>query len=48
MARKVFFSFRYDRDVELIQLCSVYEWVGDDGWGNMPLWIEATAKTVGR
>ena len=30
------------------QLYKSYDWVQDDGYANMPTWIEAAAKAVGR
>ncbi|MBL8277655.1 MAG: TIR domain-containing protein [Pelomonas sp.] len=35
-------------DVPFTQLYKTYSWVGDDGYRNMPAWIEAAAKAAGR
>lgn len=39
---------RDGRDVRLSALYRTYDWVRDDGYKNMPAWIEAAAKTAGR
>jgi Thoeris protein ThsB, TIR-like domain len=36
------------RDVPFTQLYKTYDWVLDDGYTNMPSWIEAAAKAAGR
>jgi hypothetical protein len=36
------------RDVPFSQLYKTYDWVLDDGYTNMPSWIEAAAKAAGR
>ena len=36
------------RKVPLSQVYKTYDWVRDDGYKNMPNWIEAAAKAVGR
>ncbi len=36
------------REVSLSSLCKSYDWVNDNGYANMPTWIEAAAKAVGR
>jgi hypothetical protein len=35
-------------DVPFTQLYSTYAWVKDNGYANMPAWIEAAAKAAGR
>lgn len=37
-----------DKKVPLSQLYRTYDWVRDDGYNNMPAWIEAAAKSAGR
>lgn len=39
---------RNGRDVPFDQIYSTYDWVRDDGYQNMPAWIEAAAKAAGR
>lgn len=34
--------------VPMSRVYSTYDWVRDDGYANMPAWIEAAAKAVGR
>jgi hypothetical protein len=42
-------TFTYGpRDIPLTQLYSTYDWVLDDGYTNMPRWIETAARAVGR
>lgn len=36
------------RDVPFSSLYRTYDWVRDDGYNNMPSWIEAAAKAAGR
>ena len=36
------------REVALSSLYKSYDWVRDDGYANMPTWIEAAAKAAGR
>ncbi len=36
------------RDVPLSNLYKSYDWVRDNGYANMPTWIEAAAKAAGR
>lgn len=36
------------RDVPLSSLYNSYDWVRDNGYANMPIWIEAAAKAAGR
>lgn len=36
------------RDVPLSSLYKTYDWVHDNGYENMPSWIEAAAKAAGR
>jgi hypothetical protein len=36
------------RDVPLSSLYKSYDWVRDNGYANMPSWIEAAAKAAGR
>lgn len=35
-------------DVSLGQIYKTYDWVRDNGYANMPTWIEAAAKAAGR
>ncbi len=35
-------------DVPFTQLYRTYSWVNDNGYANMPAWIEAAAKAAGR
>lgn len=37
-----------NQPVPLSSLYKSYDWVNDDGYKNMPAWIEAAAKTAGR
>jgi len=37
-----------NRKIPLSQLYKTYDWVRDDGYKNMPTWIEAAAKAAGR
>lgn len=39
---------RGGQKVSFSTLYKTYEWVGDDGYTNMPSWIEAAAKAAGR
>jgi len=39
---------RNGRQVDFDELYATYDWVTDDGFRNMPAWIEAAAKAVGR
>ena len=36
------------RDVRLSSLYGEYDWVRDNGYANMPAWIETAAKAAGR
>ncbi len=36
------------RNVKLSSVYKTYDWVNNDGYTNMPSWIEAAAKAVGR
>lgn len=36
------------RDVPFTALYRTYDWVRDDGYANMPLWIEEAARAAGR
>ncbi len=36
------------RDVPLSNLYKTYDWICDNGYANMPSWIEAAAKAAGR
>jgi hypothetical protein len=36
------------RNVAFTSLYRTYDWVNDNGYANMPAWIEAAAKAVGR
>lgn len=36
------------QDVPLSRLYKTYDWVQDDGYSNMPSWIEAAAQAAGR
>jgi hypothetical protein len=35
-------------DVSFDRIYRTYDWVGDNGYQNLPAWIEAAAKTAGR
>lgn len=37
-----------DRKLPLTSLYKTYDWVRDNGYANMPSWIEAAAKAAGR
>jgi len=39
---------RNGKNVPFNQIYSTYDWVNDDGYQNMPSWIEAAAKATGR
>lgn len=39
---------RGGRKVPFSSLYKTYDWVDDDGYNNMPTWIEAAAKAAGR
>lgn len=42
-------TFTYGpRDIPLTQLYGTYDWVLDDGYTNMPRWIETAARAAGR
>ncbi|MBC9209828.1 TIR domain-containing protein [Roseomonas aerophila] len=36
------------KNVPLSQIYNTYDWVNDNGYQNMPTWIEAAAKAAGR
>ena len=36
------------RDIPLSNLYGTYDWVRDNGYANMPAWIETAAKAAGR
>src|SRR3546814_21199121 len=36
------------RDIPLSNLYGTYDWVRDNGYANMPAWIETAAKAIGR
>jgi hypothetical protein len=39
---------RNGRDVPFDQIYSTYDWVNDNGYQNLPTWIETAAKAAGR
>lgn len=39
---------RSGRNISFSEIYSTYDWVHDDGYNNLPKWIEAAASTAGR